>query len=352
MTNSQSHSFTDISPVINADGLAYVVFERRDVATMGKFLIDFGFMQAEQEGKSTYFRGFGDLPYCVELIASERDVFLGFGLVAARSDDLNKFAEYAGITPIDREQPGGGLMVRLTDPGGFQVDLVHGMAPVAVQNPRYLIVQKNTPWEKERVNMTVRPPAGPAPVRGLGHVVLQFSDFEGTARWYMERFGFLPTDLFHVGGKTGSFGLGFFRFNRGSEPADHHSLAILAGPEPQLLHVSTETIDMDAVGQGQQHLRAQGYTHHWGIGRHVFGSQIFDYWKDTAGDEWEHYADGDVMTAKYPTGIHKLDRGGLWAWGDDLPASLRPPGPAPEEAPQEVKDLVDALLAKPRPWLD
>lgn len=85
MTNSQSHSFTDISPVINADGLAYVVFERRDVATMGKFLIDFGFMQAGHEGKSTYFRGFGDLPYCVELIASGRDAFLGFGLVAARS---------------------------------------------------------------------------------------------------------------------------------------------------------------------------------------------------------------------------------------------------------------------------
>ena len=78
-------------------------------------------------------------------------------------------------------------------------------------------------------------------------------------RWY-KRFGFLPTE---VGGKTGSFGLGFFRFNRGSEPADHHSLAILAGPEPQLLHVSTETI-MDAVGQGQQHLHAH-YTHHWGI---------------------------------------------------------------------------------------
>src|SRR6266702_7292843 len=86
-----------------------------------------------------------------------------------------------------------------------------------------------------------------------------------------------------------------------SPPADHHSLALLCGPAAKLLHVSFETLDLESVGQGHQYLRAAGWNHYWGIGRHILGSQVFDYWKDPAGDEWEHYADGDVMNADYPT---------------------------------------------------
>ena len=39
----------------------------------------------------------------------------------------------------------------------------------------------------------------------------------------------------------------------------------------------------------------------WGIGRHVLGSQLFDYWFDPDGFEYEHYTDGDVFTADHET---------------------------------------------------
>ena len=117
------------------------------------------------------------------------------------------------------------------------------------------------------------------------------------------------------------------------------------------MHVSTETLDIDAVGQGQQYLRGRGWQHHWGVGRHILGSQFFDYWKDPSGDEWEHYADGDLLTSDFPTGYWKLGLGTLWAWGHDLPDGLVPAAAPPFSASALEHDLYRALSAPARPWL-
>ena len=55
------------------------------------------------------------------------------------------------------------------------------------------------------------------------------------------------------------------------------------------------------------------------MGRHLLGSEIFDYWRDPWGLKHEHYADGDLFDASQPAGYHKLDREGLYQWGPDLP---------------------------------
>jgi catechol 2,3-dioxygenase-like lactoylglutathione lyase family enzyme len=337
-------------PIVRADAVAHVVFARRDTDTMARFLEDFGFRPLEHpEGVPRYLRGYGTLPFCVEVIPSSEDRFIGFALVAKNAGDLEALARYDSLPVEACDGPGGGMRVRLTDPDGRRVDLIHGFSPVPRLATRDELIPVNTPFSAHRVNVTVRTPVEPAPVFRIGHVVLQSPNFDVTADWYMRRFGFIPTDV--QGTEGGRPALGFFRLDRGTEPADHHSLAILAGPSATMLHVSTETLDIEAVGQGQQFLRARGWTHFWGIGRHRLGSQVFDYWKDPVGDEWEHYSDGDLMTAEYPTGYHPLTRGGLWTWGDDLPESMRPPEEVPEHAPPEVKALIQALLVPPRPWL-
>lgn len=338
------------NPIVRADAVAHVVFARRDPDTMARFLQDFGFRALDNpDGAVRYFRGYGTLPFCVEVIPSSEDDFIGFALIAKDAGDLEALAKYEGLQVESCDGPGGGMRVRLTDPDGRRVDLIHGFSQVAELPTRGELLPVNTPFEAHRLNAPVRTPVEPAPVFRIGHVVLQSPDFDATADWYMRRFGFIPTDVQAV--DDGRPALGFFRLDRGAEPADHHSLAILGGPSATMLHVSTETLDIEAVGQGQQFLRARGWTHFWGIGRHQLGSQVFDYWKDPVGDEWEHYADGDFMTAEYPTGYHKLRRGGLWAWGDDIPDSMRPPEDVPEHAPPEVKALIQALLVPPRPWL-
>jgi hypothetical protein len=35
---------------------------------------------------------------------------------------------------------------------------------------------------------------------------------------------------------------------------------------------------MDSQIVGHYHLERNGWTNAWGVGRHIFGSQIFDYW--------------------------------------------------------------------------
>ncbi|MCW6530772.1 VOC family protein [Sphingomonas sp. MMSM20] len=339
-----------VEPIVRADAIARVSFERSDPVRMARFLADFGFvpLAPPAEGRQ-YFRGCGPASYCVEVIAGTHDVFLGFALSARSRDDLHALARFErrGLGPA--EGPGGGERLRLHDPDGHRVDLLWGaetLSPLSVREP---LAAVNLPNAATRINRPVRSEPAPAPVFRIGHVVLQTPRFGEMMDWYRTRFGFLASDIATI--PDGTPVLGFFRFDRGEEPADHHSLALLAGPDARLLHVSAETIDLDAIGQGQQHLRAQGWNHHWGIGRHVLGSQIFDYWKDNAGDEWEHYADGDIMTADYPTGFHPLSRAGLWAWGDDLPDSMRPPGPLPADAPAQARAIFEALSVAPRPWL-
>lgn len=70
----------------------------------------------------------------------------------------------------------------------------------------------------------------------------------------------------------------FFRLNRGDELVDHHCFFFFEGPKMHVHHSSFETHDFDAQVLGHDWLRGKGYTNCWGVGRHVMGSQIFDYW--------------------------------------------------------------------------
>ena len=61
------------------------------------------------------------------------------------------------------------------------------------------------------------------------------------------------------------------------------------------------------------------------MGRHVLGSQIFDYWQDPWGDKHEHYCDGDLFTADQPMGIHAASRQAMSQWGPLMPRSFTRP---------------------------
>ena len=357
----------DYSPIvrpealIRADSMSYVRFARSDPDQMESFLIDFGLSRVEVAGEIRYFRGAGPQPFLVQVQPSADDRILGFGVSTRQALDLRLLADATGLEVEDVSDPGGGQRVRLTDPDGLTVDVVHGAQEIEPSDPPSELPAANSPWTKARINATIRPPLRPSPIYKLGHIVLQRADFERSSQWYMRHLGLIPSDVQVLG--NGRPALAFCRFDRGDEPADHHSVALLNGPATELMHVAFETLDIDAVGQGHHYLRSKGWTPHWGIGRHNLGSQFFDYWKDPVGNEWEHYADGDVMDANYPTGYHALGRGTLWAWGDDLPDSMRPDIPlealsdihakgAFGEMPlDQVRHLIVAMQAPPRPWL-
>jgi catechol 2,3-dioxygenase-like lactoylglutathione lyase family enzyme len=310
-------------PAVKAQALAYLIFERPDLDRAERFLSDFGLRPVHRDAKTLYLRGTSAAPCCYRVHHAERPRFVGFGLTLASRSDLERIAQVPGASAIEPlPGPGGGERVRLADPSGFVVEAIHDQQfaePMAHRVALPLNLVDTTP----RINATQRPPVAPPEVIKLGHVVLEVADYQATCAWYTRHFGFIPSDVQVL--PDGSPAVTFLRLDLGDTPADHHTLAIAQGFMATYSHSAFELVDADAVGMGQRVLRESGWRHAWGIGRHILGSQIFDYWQDPWGDKHEHYCDGDLFTADHPTGVHAVSPEAMSQWGQRMPRSFTKP---------------------------
>ena len=66
-----------------------------------------------------------------------------------------------------------------------------------------------------------------------------------------------------------------------------------------------------------------------GIGRHIQGSQVFDYWRDPDRFMVEHYADGDVFDNTLEPGWSPMSASGLAQWGPPATADFLGTTPSP-----------------------
>ena len=66
-----------------------------------------------------------------------------------------------------------------------------------------------------------------------------------------------------------------------------------------------------------KYLKENGNRHSWGIGRHILGSQVFDYWFDPYGFRVEHWTDGDLLNSDTPMGRSSLSEALKVQWGTD-----------------------------------
>jgi catechol 2,3-dioxygenase-like lactoylglutathione lyase family enzyme len=311
------------NPSAKATALTHLAFERPDLGRAEAFLRDFGLELASRSDDVVTLRGTSSQPYCYRVHRGSTARFLGAGFSVRTRDDLERLSRVHGASGIARSvHPGGGEQVVLQDPSGFMVEVVHGQAPAEERGSRAPLAL-NAGAERKRVNGTQRPPVAPAEVIRLGHYVLEVADFQATCAWYTEHLGLLPSDVQVL--PDGSPAVAFMRLDLGDTPTDHHTLAIAQGFMPKYSHGAFEVVDTDAVGMGQRVLREKGWTHSWGIGRHILGSQIFDYWEDAWGDKHEHYCDGDVFTGDVPMGVHPLSREGMAQWGQPMPRSFTRP---------------------------
>ena len=304
------------SPIVKANDLLFVHFERPDLRKVEQYLRDFGLVVVSRSEDELCLRGTSPRPCIYRVTRGPKARFLGLGLAVPSAGDLEKLSKRCG-RPIEKSNnPGGGSVVRLRDPEGVEVDALHGYAP-SEPLPTRPAIPHNAPSQVVRVNDTQRPALEPPQVTKLGHLVIETRDFDKSARWYMDTLGFIPSDVMCL--PDGTLVGAFMRLDRGEDPTDHHTLFVATGLESKVDHVAFEVVDLDAVEMGQQVMMARRYRHAWGVGRHLLGSQIFDYWRDPWGQKHEHYADGDLFDANQPAGYHILDRAGLYQWGPDLP---------------------------------
>lgn len=311
--------------IIRVEDIAHVRFNAPDLAVMQAFLTDFGFDSFVENGR-LYGRGNDGRPF---LHMSERGEprFAGLALRAASVADLETLAAREGLAVEPLGDPGGGHVVRLTDPDGFTVEVIAGQAEADAVSPPPGD-PRNSATEKPRIRALVRLDRGPAHIHRIGHCVLNVSDFRTSEKWYKDRFGFLTSD--EVEAAKGVPVGAFMRCDRGDRPSDHHTLFLAQLPQkPGFLHAAFEVAHFDDLMIGHRHLKDRKREAAWGVGRHIMGSQIFDYWKDPWGHELEHWTDGDLLTAADPPNIMPMAALLDVQWGAPHPmfADKRAPPP-------------------------
>ena len=314
------------NPLVKVAGLAWLEFEKPDLDRAGRFGIDFGFTVADRTPETLVLRGRQAAAACLVVRRGPRARFVGPAFQAAERGDLDRLARGTGGTVAAHQ---GGHAVLLRDPSGFPVRVVHGV-PELPALPERAPLPVNFGTEPVRVNATQRPARQPAQIQRLGHVVLGTTRFGAALDWYLDTLGLIVSDFLYLDGqRERGPAMAFIRCDLGTVPADHHTLAMILQPRTGYVHSAYQLTDLDEVAASGQYLRDRGYRHSWGIGRHIQGSQIFDYWRDPDKLMFEHYADGDVFDCTEPAGWAPLSVSGLAQWGPRATAEFtgaRDPG--------------------------
>ncbi|MFD7712319.1 VOC family protein [Streptomyces sp. NPDC059785] len=307
------------NPVIKVRDLAWLQFEKPDLDRAARFAQDFGFVIAAHTPDELRLRG--TLPGTDALVIRRgpSSRFVGPVFRAGTDADLDRLARHTGAEPLPLGSGRPGRIVRLRDPSGVPVGIAsdpreYPALPGQVALP--LNTGAHSTGDYARVNVPQRPAREPSRVQRLGHVVMGTPHFQAALDWYLDTLGLIVSDFLFLPDER-DFGptMAFMRCDRGGEPTDHHTLALHLGPAVEYMHSAYQVVDLDAMGAGAQYLTEQGYRRAWGIGRHIQGSQLFDYWRDPDGLMVEHYADGDMFDATVEPGWAAMSSSGLAQWG-------------------------------------
>jgi catechol 2,3-dioxygenase-like lactoylglutathione lyase family enzyme len=307
--------------IIKVTDIAYGRVRAPDLDAMEAFLIEFGMVRADRTADALYMRG-TDPDHHIHVTEKGDPGFIGFAYHAASEDDLEAVSRAPGASGIETiDAPGGGRRVRLNEPNGYQIEVVHGIDPLP-QIPVAVQEVNSGAAPNRRAGEVMRIHRGRSRVKRIGHGVLATPNLPDTVKWFRETLGFVCSDDVYAGTEDNLMG-SFNRCDRGDEYVDHHVFFCMRNPRAGLNHLSFEVQDVDDVFTGHQHLDQLGrYQHIWGLGRHLLGSQVYDYWADPWGRVHEHWADSDRLNLDNGSNLISAEEGLDSQWGEPPPDSF------------------------------
>lgn len=264
---------------ISLNRIAHVYYTHKNLEKAHEFLLDFGFSIVKATDDQIYYRGYGTEPFLYCATRGAEDAFGGAGFVVDSMEDLERATTLPGATPIlESDAPGGGKRVTFYEPvDQCPFHLVYGQIPVE-STETFPELAYNFPTVKHRpVNKTQRFKKGPAPIHKLGHFGLCVTDYKKTYEFFTTNFNLKPSDVVYDPEKQEDITV-FLHLDRGQEMVDHHCFFFFQGPKFHVHHSSFEVFDFDIQMLGHSWLTDKKYENCWGVGRHILGSQIFDYW--------------------------------------------------------------------------
>lgn len=200
---------------------------------------------------------------------------------------------------------GSGLW--LMNPDGLPVQIVvgHKVSPSRKTQPAPRFVP--APGQGAAPSRSRVQPVRP---RVLSHVLCFTPDVERMIQFCTDLLGLRLSDR----------SADIIAFMHGAHGSDHHLLAFAKSGGPGLHHTSWDVASIDDVGCGAEQMRAAGFGHGWGVGRHVLGSNYFYYVQDPWGSWAEYSFDIDFIghDLDWPAADHPPEDS-LYVWGPGLP---------------------------------
>ena len=284
------------------------VFTVPDLAVAKKFYATFGLDVHEFDGRLDLYT-FGH-PHCWASIFQSGEhkqlQYLRYGIFAEDEQELSKRIDSLGLgMPPHPLGDGQGLWLR--DPDGIATQLV--------------VAPKVSPSAKTSPSLpgTVLPGQGAAPSRSkvaavrpryLSHILRFTPDVTRMIAFCRDVLGLRLSD------HSGEI-IAFIHTPHGS---DHHLVAFAKSHAPGLHHSSWDLGSVNEVGAGAEQMRNAGWGKGWGVGRHVLGSNYFNYVQDPWGSFCEYSCDIDFVPADldWPTADHP-PADSLYVWGPAVP---------------------------------
>lgn len=385
------------TPVVKAKDVKYVRFAAPDLDLMQTFVEDFGLVVVHRDDDVLYSRGLEGSPF-LHVVHRGPATFIGFSFEVDTEDDLEALAAAVpNCSPVHdiggiEGDLGGGRRVHFVEPiTGVVIEAVHGQQaePLEPQRDR---LQYNHGGVYDRlgavqdVSSNRRPSRadpGPPDIVRLGHCVLAVppGDHQQMMDFLAETFGMIVSDATEVDTSPDAepplhpklaaafescetnVMSQFMRMDRGDDFTDHHTVLVFplldrraiqadGRLEAQLSHCAFEVFSIDDVFRGHMSLRAKAdagrrYAVAWGVGRHVYGSQVYDYWHDPYGHVHEHMVDGDKLTSATEPNVYdffSLGENGGNQWGPTVAGTGVHNLDGPQRAPH-FADLDDVTRA-------
>lgn len=147
----------------------------------------------------------------------------------------------------------------------------------------------------------------------LSHLAMFTKDINTAIAFYEQALGLRMSDR----------SLDIVCFMHGAHGSDHHMLALLNSSGPGLHHSSWEVSSVNEIGLGATFMAMAGSDYQWGVGRHVLGSNYFNYIRDPWGSYIEYSAGMDYVPADvdYPAADYGPEDS-FYLWGPDVPAGF------------------------------
>lgn len=310
------------NPIIKVREIAWIRLQSPDLKVAEKFLTDFGLQPSVRTDDALYMRG-TDPDHHIHITHLGPPKVLSIAFHADSEADLQRLSAKAeGASDVETlNDPGGGKRVRLTEPNGLGIEVVHGVAQLSalpVERFRF-----NTGPRRERLGDLTRVQTAPSHVKRIAHAVISTPLVRPTIDWVQKHLGFVSSEEVHAEDDKDDLLASFNRLDRGAEYVDHHIMMVGKNERAGLNHVSFEIQDIDDLWSGHEFLMQQGHQHCWGIGRHTLGSQIFDYWFDPWGRMHEHWTDSDLLNNEHPYSLLPRSVGLRSQWGPQAPQIFR-----------------------------